>query len=54
MRISDKRFPNEDMAEMAVLDHEDWHVSALQVFPDVGVPLVPLIQIGLFRYKTTS
>ena len=41
MVFSDKLYSDEDIANMSVSDNEDLPVSALQVFTDVGVPLVP-------------
>ena len=39
--FSDKLFSDEDIADIPVLDNEDWPVSALQVFTNLGVRLVP-------------
>ena len=39
--FSDKLFSDEDIADMPVLDNEEMPVSALQVFADEGVSLVP-------------
>ena len=39
--FSDKLFSDEDIVDMLVSDNEELPVSALQVFTDEGVPLVP-------------